>query len=132
MESQDDSAKPFKFDLSQPVNIAETFFGKGARMVHPCDAFAQRAGYDSWAAALDAMKAGKIVTATGPRIGRTMIDFNLFDKQVRADGLMTVVPAQDEFGIVSVGLREHFPPETLKRVEQESAQRLAFNPLQSL
>lgn len=109
-------------------NPAELFFGRGAAIVHPCNAFAQRAGYQSWAEALEAMRAGKIVTATAPRIGLTMIDFRLFAEQIRKDGLMTVTLPQDELGFVSVGLREHFPVETLARVERETAERGLLNP----
>jgi hypothetical protein len=114
---------------SKLESFVEAMFGKGARIVHPCDAFAQRAGFDSWAAALVAMKRGQIVTATGPRIGRTTLDFDLFIKQVQIEGLLMISPAHDECGFVSIGLRAHFPAETLERFQGEIEQRLVDNPL---
>ena len=118
-----ESVQPFKVDLSESMNAAEVLFGKGAKLVHPCDAFAQRAGYDSWTAALEAMKNGKIVTATGPAIGRTTLDFDMFLDQIHSDGLTMVSPRHNEFGLVSVGLHERFPAATLERVDRESVSR---------
>lgn len=132
----DGSAKLFNIDLPKPVSLVEALFGEGVKVIHPCDAFAQRAGIESWAAALIAMKCGKIVTATGPQIGRTLMDYNLFVKQVEADGLTMIVPPHDEFGFISVGLREHFPAATLERVEREAKGRAELlrstNPFRSL
>ena len=113
---------------SKPESLVEAMFGNGARIVHPCDAFAQRAGFDSWAAALVAIKGGQIVTASGPRIGRTTLDFDLFIRQAQIDGLLMISPAHDECGFVSIGLREHFPAEKLERFQREIEQRVVDNP----
>lgn len=104
------------------------FVAAGSKIVHPCNAFAERAGFASWSAALTAMRSGEIVTATGPGIGRTTLDYDLFVKQIRTDGLMMILPAHDVLGLVSVGLRENFPAETLARVEREAGQRASLNP----
>lgn len=112
------SAVPFKVNMTeQPIDLVASIIGPGAKIEHPCNAFARRAGYASWAAALIAMEAGKIVTASGPRIGRTAFEYDIFVKQIHADGLVMATPAHAEFGLVSVGLREHFPAKTLERVE---------------
>lgn len=131
-DSKPNGAQPFKIDLEKPVNLVEMFFGAGAKIVHPCDAFAKRAGFPSWAAALAAMKSGKIVTATAPRIVRTTMDYDIFVKKIRDDGLMMISPPHDEFGIVSIGLRESFPTATLERVERDAEQRKPVNPFRSI
>jgi hypothetical protein len=127
--SNPDGAQPFKVDLDKPLSLAEMFFGAGAKIVHPCDAFAERAGFASWAAALTAMKSGQIVTATAPRIGRTTMDYDIFVKQARKNGLIMIWPPHDECGFVSVGLRGSFPAGTLERIEREAA-LAALNPFQ--
>jgi hypothetical protein len=114
-------AVPFKVDLSKPADLVASLFGPGTTFVHPCDAFARRAGYASWADALVAMKAGKILTATGPSIGKSTLDHDMFVEQVRAEGLISVAPAHAEFGFVSVGPREHFPAKMLEGVEEEAS-----------
>jgi hypothetical protein len=100
--------------------------GAGVTIVHPCDAFAQRAGYASWAMAVAAMQAGVIVTAAAPQIGRSMLDFNLFVKQIREDGLTALTASEPDLGFVAVGFRAYFPAEMLARAEREHAEFAAW------
>ena len=89
------------------------------QIIHPCDAFAQRAGYDSWAAALDAMKTGKIVSASAPPVGKSIWDLTVFSERIQKDGLLLVSVPHSDFGLVSVGFRAHFPTKTLARIDAE-------------
>ncbi|KUZ76920.1 hypothetical protein [Burkholderia ubonensis] len=84
-------------------------FGTDVQIEHPCDRFARDAGFTSWVAARTALLAGAIVTAPGPRIGKTRLEYDLFVKQIRLDGLVLVPPAHECFGLVSVGILERFP-----------------------
>jgi hypothetical protein len=112
-------AKPFNVDRTKNISLVELLFGKGARVIHPCTVFAERAGYPSWAAALEAMRGGKVVTAQGPLIGTSMMDFQMFERQVREDGLIMASPPHNDFGLVMVGFEEHFPADLLARFERQ-------------
>ncbi len=93
---------PFKINtLPVGASAAEVIFGSGARVVHPCTVFAKSAGYESWAQAVEAMRAGVIVQGQGPRIGKTTIDVDLFNKEVADAGLTA---KYSELGLVAVGL----------------------------
>jgi hypothetical protein len=90
------------------------------QIIHPCNAFAQRAGYTSWATALEAMKSGQIVSASAPQVGKSIGDLKIFQDQIENDGLILVPVPHGDFGLVSVGFRTSFPEQTLKRMEEES------------
>ncbi len=110
------AAAPFKVDLSKPTNLVEAMFGPGAKIVHPCDAFARRAGYPDWASAVQAMKAGKVLVAQGPKVGNSMMDLMMFIEQVRTEGFHCCA---DDLGWVWLGLKENFPQSVLDRQEQK-------------
>ncbi len=87
----------------------------GFSNVHPCTTFAQMAGFESWEAAVRAMRSGRVVTAQGPRLGRaSMIEFLLFQRQIERDGLCAL-PAGTWSGQFSVGYREFFSPDAFRR-----------------
>lgn len=86
----------------------------GTRVVHPCDAFAARAGYGSWALALGAIQSGKILRATGPRIGRSTLEYDIFAERIQKDGLVIVTAKDDESGILAVGLSASFPADAFE------------------
>ena len=109
-------AAPFKVDLSKPTDLVEAMFGPGAKIVHPCDAFARRAGCADWASAVQAMKAGKVLVAQGPKVGKSMMDLLKFIEQVRSEGLHSYA---DDLGRIWLGLKENFPQSVLDRQEQE-------------
>jgi hypothetical protein len=90
------------------------------QIIHPCDAFALRAGYTSWAAALEVMKAGQVISASAPQVGKSVGDLKIFHDQVEHDGLIVVPVPHGDFGLVSVGFRDHFPEQTLRRIDAES------------
>lgn len=82
---------------------------------HPCTTFAQSAGFASWEAAVEAMKAGRVLTGPGPRLGRaSMTEFLLFQRQIERDRLRSL-PADTWSGQFSVGYREHFPADAFVR-----------------
>jgi hypothetical protein len=86
-------------------------------ILHPCDAFATSAGYESWTTALAAMKSGTVVTGVGPRSGaRTMISIDAFNQRTEAEGLYTI---RTEEGFVMVGFRENFPKDVVAAHENE-------------
>lgn len=86
------------------------------RVIHPCQRWAQAAGHADWAAAVQAMKAGKVLGAQGPKVGKSMMDLTLFLEQVHAEGLHSYA---DDLGRVWLGLKENFPRSMLDRQEQE-------------
>ncbi len=89
------------------------------KIVHPCNAFAQSAGYESWVSAVASMKQGNVVLGQAPRAGaRSMLDIQLFHEQISKEGLFTIT---DDLGFVSVGFRENFPADMVSRWEQECA-----------
>lgn len=94
-------------------------FGQRVQIEHPCDRFALAAGFTSWVAARTAILAGAIVTAPGPRVGKTTPEYELFIKQIRADGLVMVTPRQEWFGLVSVGILERFPKDAQARAADD-------------
>lgn len=97
-------ADPVPFKINTPPvgpSAAEVIFGPGARVVHPCTVFAESAGYESWAQAVEAMRAGQIVQGQAPRLGKTTADVNLFNKEVADAGLTA---KYSELGLVAVGL----------------------------
>lgn len=98
-------AAPFKVDLSKPTDLVEAMFGPGAKIVHPCDAFARRAGCADWASAVQAMKAGKVLVAQGPKVGKSMMDLMMFIEQVRSEGLHSYA---DDLGRIWLGLKRTF------------------------
>jgi hypothetical protein len=93
------------FRVKTTLSIADPAGSQGVLVEHPCDAFARSAGYPSWQVALVDMRAGKVVSGAGPRIGKTMLSYNMFLKQIHADGLAIVV---DDCGVVAVGLQSNF------------------------
>ncbi|MCR4471136.1 hypothetical protein [Burkholderia sp. SCN-KJ] len=107
--------RPFEIDAVDTASAAGLFCGPAARIEHPCDRFARGAGYTSWIAARTAMLAGAIVSGPGPRIGKSTLEYELFIKQVRLDGLVMVSPRQEWFGLVSVGILERFPKDARAR-----------------
>lgn len=90
------------------------------QIIHPCNAFAQRAGYTSWADGLEAMKSGKIISASAPQVDKSIGDLKIFQDQIESDGRISVPVPHGDFGLVSVGFRTSFPEQTLKRIEEES------------
>ncbi|MGK5049671.1 hypothetical protein ACQ4WP_27820 [Janthinobacterium sp. GB4P2] len=100
--------------------VEEANRGEIMQIVHPCNAFAQRAGFTSWATALEAMKAGKIISASAPKVAKSTGDLNIFHDQARDDGLVVVPVPHGDFGLVSVGFAANFPEQTLKRLEAEA------------
>lgn len=90
------------------------------QIIHPCNAFAQRAGHTSWATALEAMKGGQVLSASAPKVGKSTGDLKIFQDQIESDGLILVPVPHGDFGLVSVGFRAFFPEQTLKRLEEES------------
>ena len=83
---------------------------------HPCIRWAQRAGYADWVAAVEDMKAGKVVVAQGPRAGKTTIDITLFVEAVRARGLHCYC---DDLGRAWLGLKENFPKAILDQQDTD-------------
>ncbi|RQU83917.1 hypothetical protein [Burkholderia cenocepacia] len=98
-------------------SLRELLFAPKAKVEHPCERFARQAGYASWAAALVSMRDGHIVSAPGPRVGRSTLDHDLFAQQIRADGLVSVVYTAESHGLVSVGVRESFSTEIQARLD---------------
>ncbi len=88
-------------------------------VVHPCSAFAQQAGHESWLAALSAMRGGAIISGYMPKVGRSTFDLFLFLTQIKSDGLLLVFVPHSDLGLVSLGFREHFPAKTLARIDAE-------------
>lgn len=86
------------------------------RVIHPCQRWAQGAGHENWASAVQEMKAGKVLGAQGPKVGKSMMDVSLFMEQVRIEGLHSYA---DDLGRVWLGLKENFPQSMLDRQEQE-------------
>lgn len=93
------------------------------RVIHPCQRWAQLAGHADWASALRAMKAGEVLAAQAPRVGKSMMDLMLFMEQVRAEGLHS---CSDDLGRVWLGLKENFPQSMLVRQEREQQIRDAL------
>lgn len=89
-------------------------------IIHPCDAFAKRTGYTSWTAALEAMKAGQIISGSAPQVGKSIMELKMFHDQARSDGLVVVPVPHCDFGSVSVGLYANFPEHTRKRIDTEA------------
>ena len=75
---------------------------------HPCDVFAAKSGYASWAAAVSAAKEGQLLKGHGPRVAMTMMAAQAFSEAVAQDGLCWVVGAD---GRVLVGLAGQVQPE---------------------
>jgi hypothetical protein len=76
---------------------------------HPCTTFAQSAGFASWEAAVDAMKAGRVL------LGRaSMTEFLLFQRQIERDRLRSL-PVDTWSGQFSVGCREYFAADAFVR-----------------
>lgn len=107
-----EAGKPFDLTQVPPVKI-----------IHPCDAFAQSAGYANWVSAVQAMREGKIATGIAPRVGKTTYDLQIFLRQIATDGLYSIPIG--EFGHISLGLKESFPAESVTRNEAEIAERTA-------
>lgn len=75
---------------------------------HPCNAWAISAGLPSWAAALDDMRAGKVLRGTLHAVSpgsKTTLGLQLFLEQVTKEGLHVVV---SEMGDCMVGLKSSF------------------------
>ncbi len=85
-------------------------------VIHPCGHWAQLAGYASWRAALDAMRAGKVVVASGPRSDKSTLGVTLFLNEVRSEGLHCY---WDDFGRAWLGLKENFSKAILDRQEAD-------------
>ena len=62
------------------------------------------------------MKAGKVLVAQGPKVGKSMMDLMMFIEQVRSEGLHSYA---DDLGRIWLGLKENFPQSVLDRQEQE-------------
>ncbi|WP_429481756.1 hypothetical protein [Paraburkholderia youngii] len=89
--------------LSRGPEYARPFDVASGEISHPCDVFASKAGYPSWAAAVDAAKAGNLLKGQGPRVALTMMAAQAFSEAVARDGLRWLVGAD---GRVVVGLAE--------------------------
>ncbi|RYE72869.1 MAG: hypothetical protein EOO81_02230 [Oxalobacteraceae bacterium] len=87
------------------------------RAVHPCEIWAQGANHQSWEDAVSAMKGGKVLCGTAPRVGKTNLDVTMFFDRVRAAGLHAY---PTDIGQVYVGLKENFSSEMLARQEKEA------------
>lgn len=114
----------FKFaEAGKPFDLTQVLLASPVKIIHPCDAFAQSAGYANWASAVQAMREGKIATGIAPRVGKTTYDLQIFLRQIETEGLYS--SPISEFGHISLGLKESFPPESVARYESEAAERTA-------
>ncbi|CAN7649469.1 hypothetical protein LJR129_005065 [Acidovorax sp. LjRoot129] len=91
---------------------------------HPCNAWAVSAGLPSWAAALDDMRAGKVLCgmllAVSPH-SKSTLGMQLFLEQVSKEDLHVVV---SEMGECVVGLKSTFPA---KQVDPTNLNRNPLN-----
>lgn len=89
---------PFSFHVSLDFSRVQ--------VAHPCNAWAQSAGYEDWASALEAMKGGNVISGSLHAIqkvgSKTMMGLQLFSEQIHANGLEVDVT---EFGLAIVGLK---------------------------
>lgn len=79
-------------------------------IAHPCNKWAIAAGYDSWVAALDAMKNGRVCVGSTHAIqsaSKSMFGFHIFMDVINKNGLHTV--ALDEGAVIAVGYEKDFP-----------------------
>lgn len=100
---------PFQFSLKEG-DLSHTFIlgrtGQGMTVVYPTATFAESAGFASWAEAVEAMRAGKIVRGRGPSMsGKTTFDVQLFIQAVADAGMRMQYL---DMGIVAVGLPDQF------------------------
>lgn len=107
----DDFGKPFELDMTpagdRPPFAPWAYNMRTLQVVHPCAAFAESAGYASWAQVVAAVQAGKIVQGRGPRFGeKSALDVHVFVGQVAAAGLTAKFY---DLGMVAVGLPDCFP-----------------------
>jgi len=80
---------------------------------HPCNAWAISAGLTSWAAALDDMRAGKVLCGTLHAVSpgsKSTLGLQLFLEQVSKEGLHVVF---SEMGDCMAGLKSSFPAQLL-------------------
>lgn len=97
---------PFKFNMPPAgAPLVEVMFGPGAKVVHPCAAFARSAGFESWALAVEAMRAGQNLQGRAPHMGKSTLSVDLFNKEVASAGLLA---EYSDFGLVVVGLPNQF------------------------
>lgn len=87
-------------------------------VLHPCNAWASSAGYESWQSALAAMHDGKVICGSQFAVSRpgakTVMGMQLFLEQVAAETLHSLAT---EDGILMVGLKSDFPAELLAEEE---------------
>lgn len=74
---------------------------------HPCTVFAKAAGYETWEKAVHIMRAGQIVQGPSPHIGKTMLDVDIFNREVASAGLRAEY-FDGSLGLVSVGIPSSF------------------------
>lgn len=99
------------------------------RVVHPCDAWAHGAKQDHWRAAVEVMRAGKVLCGPAPRMGlKSTMGVTMFLEQVRAESLHVYVT---DIGQAFVGLKASFSPAMLARQEQEAELANLYNPLRA-
>lgn len=88
-------------------------------VLHPCNAWALSAGYESWQSALEAMHDGKVIRGSKFAVSRpgakTVTSMQLFIEQVSEKAMHS--HATDD-GSLIVGLKSSFPTELI--AEQEA------------
>lgn len=92
---------------------------------HPCNAWAISAGLPSWAAALDDMRAGKVLCGTLHAVSpgsKTTLGLQLFLEQVSKEDMHIVV---SEMGDCMVGLKSSFPAR-VQAAQKAQAKALKF------
>ncbi len=93
------------------------------KIEHPCNLWAASAGCENWGQAVEAMQAGRVLVGNAPRVGKTMIAFQLLHEEVDRLKLHT---CSTEEGMLLIGLRESFSPEVLED-QRMQADRLFGN-----
>lgn len=117
-------AVPFGGGVGRHVAILQALADGTIKIAHPCDSWAKSAGYESWQAALTAMKEdGKVIAGAAPQMGKSTISVDLLLEAVRKAGLHYYLT---EFGQLILGLRSNFPQTTLDHQARELEALYAF------
>ncbi|MFK4706022.1 hypothetical protein ABIC83_002861 [Roseateles asaccharophilus] len=118
------NAASFAGGVGRQLDILGALASGTIKIAHPCDTWAQSAGYDNWHSAVTAMKeGGKVLAGAAPQPSKSTISFDALCDAISKAGLHSYMT---EFGQLILGLRANFPQSTLDHQARELEALRAF------